>query len=572
MAAFRGIALVAAAGAWLASAVEIVAHLRHRNLAKLEEVFWSVSDPDHANYLRFLSLPEIASIIGATDEHIQQAQEWLVGLGAEVSSIRVSSLRDTVTATLPPSYQVEAEVTTGWFKAVSAARPAPVEFIVSRWVGEVGGKSQRARRAAAEPRSEKTYSVSAIKAAYGMPVDLQASNPATTQMVWGPGTFGYSRQDLEVFKSQECPLLNTSRVSFDTEYHGTPGGDNWGEGELDVTMIASFGLNVETVASNTNTSTTTEEGQGFGQALLDFATQLAAREHVPHVLSISLGSLSALSCDLLCDEAAKRGHPRDACNDYLQKQRQVCMFLSQDQVARISTALQVLGTRGVTVFGSSGDGGSHFSFGRFEGGSMASVLNEISCQYQIPVFPTGSPYVVSVGGEMWRRGDPSHPVTWAMGSDAGSGGGFSWQFRGPAYQRAAVDAYLTGPGMPPRSSFNATGRAYPDIAAVGNEGTSQSSPIVAGMFSMVVDHRLNAGLPPLGFVAPRIWKVAQDFPGEAFGDITEGNSKTSCDNGFPATTGWDPNTGWGRPVWPGMLKHFGSDEALRPRGPSLVFA
>ena len=46
--------------------------------------------------------------------------------------------------------------------------------------------------------------------------------------------------------------------------------------------------------------------------------------------------------------------------------------------------------------------------------------------------------------------------------------------------------------------------------------------------------------------------------GEAFEDVTVGNSKTSCDNGFPATEGWDPVTGWGRPKWDGLIKYFGS--------------
>ena len=86
-----------------------------------------------------------------------------------------------------------------------------------------------------------------------------------------------------------------------------------------------------------------------------------------------------------------------------------------------------------------------------------------------------------------------------------------------------------------------------------------SSPTVAGIFSLVVDARLRAGLPPLGFFAPRLWQVGADYPGEAFEDVTEGNSKTSCATGFRAAKGWDPTTGWGRPVWSGILKHFGSD-------------
>ena len=49
--------------------------------------------------------------------------------------------------------------------------------------------------------------------------------------------------------------------------------------------------------------------------------------------------------------------------------------------------------RGVTVMGASGDGGSHFSFQEFMGGHMAEVLNKISCEFQMPVYPTGSPCV-----------------------------------------------------------------------------------------------------------------------------------------------------------------------------------
>ena len=41
------------------------------------------------------------------------------------------------------------------------------------------------------------------------------------------------------------------------------------------------------------------------------------------------------------------------------------MYLSQSQVGKISAAFQTLGLRGVSVFGSSGDGGSHWSFEPF---------------------------------------------------------------------------------------------------------------------------------------------------------------------------------------------------------------
>ena len=187
---------------------------------------------------------------------------------------------------------------------------------------------------------------------------------------------------------------------------------------------------------------------------------------------------------------------------------------------------------------------------------------QVSCANQMPVFPTGSPYIVSVGGSEWKNGDPAQPIAWP-----GSGGGFA-NFAAPAHQTAPVKNYLQStPGLPPASSYNGTNRAFPDISAVATEGTSQSSPTMAGVWSLLMDHRLNQGLPPLGFLAPRIWMAAQKYPGESFQDITEGNTKDTCagkgcDNGFPATQGWDPVTGGGRPVWGGMLKHFGNDAGI----------
>ena len=158
-------------------------------------------------------------------------------------------------------------------------------------------------------------------------------------------------------------------------------------------MISCFGLNASTLVSNTNTSLSTEEGEGFGLAFLDFVTELASRPTVPHVLSLSLGSLSAASCDLLCSEAVKTGQTtHEECHKFLQEQRQVCMFLSQDQVARINHGLMAIGLRGTSVFGSSGDGGSHWSFGPFHGfGKLPKLLNQIGCEFNFPIFPSPSP-------------------------------------------------------------------------------------------------------------------------------------------------------------------------------------
>eukprot|EP00966_Prymnesium_polylepis_P018168 419128-Prymnesium_polylepis.1 len=50
-----------------------------------------------------------------------------------------------------------------------------------------------------------------------------------------------------------------------------------------------------------------------------------------------------------------------------------------------------------------------------------------------------------------------------------SGGGFSNFAPTPSYQQSAVKGYLaSGIALPPSSYFNSSGRAYPDVAAMGN--------------------------------------------------------------------------------------------------------
>ena len=537
------------------SSFDLVAGLPHANSDLLEQQFWSISDPQSSQYLQFLSREEVASIVGSPPKLIQRVTAWFNAIGA--TAIAVSPYQDTVTATFDSSTTFTNRsfpVPPFQFDFLLRRDPKIHSVSVAASTTTVGG--------AASQWGSGTYSISNQKKAYGIPTTLAATNDSTLQMVWGPGTFGFSMSQLEQLKQSDVPLLNTTRVNFDTKNHGEQGGDNYGEGNLDTQMISSFGLNVHTLVSNTNTSASTEEGSGFGEALLDFVTSLSTRKQLPQVLSMSLGSLGGYACHLLCDKAVAKGVSKADCNSYLQQQRQVCMFIDTQQVDRISNGLKILGARGVTVFGSSGDGGSHFSFQPFEGGNIANVLNEISCEYSMPVFPTTSPYVVSVGGTAWTgffNPDPTKPKAWS-----GSGGGFSWQFPQPAHQTTEVATYLSAhrqaSGFPASTSFNSTGRAYPDLAAVAVDGTSQSSPTMAGIFALLMDHRLNAGLPPLGFVAPRLWQVASAFPGEAFESVTAGNTKTSCATGFPASgSKWDPVTGWGRPVWSGIVKHFGQD-------------
>lgn len=217
-----------------------------------------------------------------------------------------------------------------------------------------------------------------------------------------------------------------------------------------------------------------------------------------------------------------------------------------------------LGVRGVSVFFSSGDDGPGRSCQTNDGKNTTRFL---------PTFPAACPYVTAVGGTRYVA-----PETAA----ALAGGGFSDIFARPSYQDAAVTKYLGILGGRWAGLYNPAGRGFPDIAAqaysyhVFDEGddlliggTSASSPVVAGIFSLLNSARLRAGLPPMGFVNP--WLYETGFKGLT--DITLGGSRGcagTARTGLPspkvpyaswnATEGWDPVTGLGTPLFDKLLE------------------
>ena len=134
-----------------------------------------------------------------------------------------------------------------------------------------------------------------------------------------------------------------------------------------------------------------------------------------------------------------------------------------------------------------------------------------------------------------------------------SGGGFSNLFPQPAYQSAAVASYLSKLGTNATGLFNATGRAYPDVAAYGTRydivsgsaqlivsGTSCSTPTFAAIIALINDQLLSKGKSVLGFLNPWLYSTAADQGG--LNDIVEGNNLacSSGTTGFYAAEGWDP--------------------------------
>ena len=180
-----------------------------------------------------------------------------------------------------------------------------------------------------------------------------------------------------------------------------------------------------------------------------------------------------------------------------------------------------------------------------------------------PDFPAGSPYITAVGGTQFATtsvlGDET---TWADG-----GGGFSDTFAAPDYQLDAVKSYFSsGVDLPPSSDYNATGRGYPDVAALAGQangycvaargnylkvgGASAACPVFAGHIAILNDKLLAAGQQPMGFL--NVWIHTVAGPAGAFNDVTTGTNNAGFGDGFTAAKGWDPATGWGTPNYAAM--------------------
>ena len=201
---------------------------------------------------------------------------------------------------------------------------------------------------------------------------------------------------------------------------------------------------------------------------------------------------------------------------------------------RMDEEFAKLAARGITFVTSSGDDGVNDRTAR---GNVAN------CGLA-PQYPATSPWVTAVGGTMgpeYSQPERTCATDAPKFADITSGGGFSTVYAQPTYQTTAVQGYLRRMAgtntLPPASAFNASNRAYPDVAMLAHQvdtiinqalfpgsGTSASAPLFAGMVALVLQDRLDAGLPALGLLNPRLYALAEDAAATPFNDITVGDN------------------------------------------------
>ena len=510
---------------------QVIFHLkRTHSEAEIDKTFWDISTPGNARYRQHLTKDQLKELHAAPRAVLSQARHYLeTEMGC--SKIDQTQTDDVLTCTLDkrvkPSMKMHAAVD-------GAFVGAPAEAVRVEYTDKLPLQIRKLVRSAIAyraklPRAQRPKTLKQ---------ELEVKNVGFAGMTQTPVTINnrYKVPASSAFPSLDSSVVGavgefeneyfipSSNTAFAAKYNlapynvevmgaNTPGDADQVEGTLDLQYIGSIFNNTQPILWAEGGSDNNEPGN------LDFTTwisSLLARSTVPTVVSISWG---------LGDYY------------YTTTGQTAAMYADND-------AFRKAGLLGVTLLAASGDSG-------------VGVRREIfQCTKFSPSWPASSPYITSVGATYANSmEDVENSVTW-------SGGGFSDTFARPTYQESAVANYLRTNGKLPKSSYyNASGRAYPDVSALGTNfninvnggfelvsGTSAASPTFAGVLTLIAAERSAAGKPKLGFLNPTIYSL-----GKVGYDVVNGqNQDTNCIpgvpiEGFAAQAGFDPVSGLGTP-------------------------
>eukprot|EP00944_MAST-04C_sp_MAST-4C-sp1_P006994 g6994.t1 len=183
-----------------------------------------------------------------------------------------------------------------------------------------------------------------------------------------------------------------------------------------------------------------------------------------------------------------------------------------------------------------------------------------------PSWPASSPWVTAVGSTRFVDQKVGNEE---MSTDQfGSGGGFSSMFGAFKDQEDDIAHYFkVAPQLPPAGMFNKTGRATPDVAALGEGfqvitgghtqpvgGTSASAPTFAAVISLLNEARLSNGKPALGYLNPWLYGNPAMLTDIVKGNNAIGRGQFDLPYGFNCTKGYDPVSGLGTPDFEKMLE------------------
>ncbi|PSR75361.1 hypothetical protein PHLCEN_2v9170 [Hermanssonia centrifuga] len=519
--------------------------LVQNNPSGLIDALYDVSTPSSPSYGEHLSKEEVETFVAPTAQTVESVNSWLNEAG--LSATAITPAGDWLSVSLPVSkanelFDADFSVFThsetgkqairtmsysiptrleGQLDFIHPAISFPSPFSKLPVVSSPNGQIAAITGPLASTCSSSAITPACVQSLYGIPTTLatQSSNQL--------GVSGFIDQfanqaDLTSFlKKFRTDLKSSTTFNLQTLDGGSnsqSGSQAGVEANLDTQYTVGLASGVPTTFISVGENTQDGDLGGF----LDIINFLLGESAPPQVLTTSYGEN---------ENEISRSLANNLCNAYAQ-----------------------LGARGTSILFASGDGGVS--------GSQSG-----SCSKFVATFPSGCPFMTSVGATQLSGSSSETAASF-------SSGGFSNYFGTPSYQSSAVSSYLSSIGSTNSGKFNTSGRAYPDVSAMGTnveivvdgqsetvDGTSCASPIFASVVALLNDQLIAAGKSPLGFLNPFLYANPSAFnditSGELYffsralivdADIDPKGDNPGCStNGFKAAKGWDPVTGLGTP-------------------------
>jgi len=489
--------------------------LHHRNVDVMEKELLAISDPTNPRYGQYYSFEQVNELVAPSDEQVEAVVRWVENFGSPIFSLgkdyahvemSVSNAEKLFGIKLM-MFQHPRRVSPIIRSVTEFCLPAHLVHAVHFVDGLFDFPFFRSGSQARSNDSPKALKPADLYVYYTVTEAKSAVYPSSQAPVqFGANYFNYT--DLQAFEKAYVPAIVGQTVN---QVYGVNTDTKTSlEANLDVQYIIAMGNNV-------NTSVYIQPCgalQSIVNCFLDYTYVVGNQTTPPLVHSISYGEYGG--------------------------------SYDNNTVQRLNQQFMKMGLRGISILLASGDNG------------VGCNKDCSSFEFDFP----SSPYITMVGATYFDSN---------TGLERGatlSSGGFSLDYYRPSYQDAAVNGYFnSGVQLPKPSMYYRNGRAYPDVAAAGENlviivngktehvsGTSCSAPIFAGLVSLLNNQRFQSGKASLGFLNPWLYQN----PG-MFNPLNTGNNQYCppgsgcCCSGFNGANGWDPVTGLGSPNYAKML-------------------
>jgi tripeptidyl-peptidase-1 len=527
-----------------------------------------ISDPTSGHYRRHLSVKEVHELSAPSQESVSTVEKWLREHDMWESSVVRAGIVE-IDTTIGHAEKL-LDTTYHYWSTDAGREDAPlirtesytlpedvaeiVDFVTpttsfpllnSNTIHHSGTQQPLNKRKRDTCASGDETTPTCIRQIYG--IDYTAQPDRTRFAVYGTEAASYNPADLQAFLSKYNPPAAAASTTFTVIGSGDSSSNaslSSIESKFETSLVTQVSLGLAFPASGIlynnggvfgpNPGKTYDRFVSFLQDLLTNST-----DSLPSVVSFS---------ESLAESQLDPAYARRACNMMAQ-----------------------IGARGISLLFSAGNNGA-------QGNPNSPEILQTK-------FPASCPWVTSVGGTTNLGAETAATQstldTFTKSFYTASGGGFSNLFPRPNYQSYAVPNYIKTQ-VPTTyyniSGFNASGRGVPDLAAFSTNyptfvsfvpgmpvmvaigGTSSATPLWAAVIALLNDYEASRGRPTLGFLNPWLYSLRS---GEGIKDIVTGGSNGGkcggflggdCPVGYNVTSGWDPVTGLGSPLWKGLVK------------------